>query len=46
MTKQSSKKCPIGKISMKLLRLKFKSDNMINSKAIKDIVKKIFPDYE
>ena len=29
---------------MKLLRLEFKSDNLIKSKAMKFLVKKIFPD--
>ena len=31
---------------MRLIGLCFKSDNMIKSKAIKYIVKKILPDYE
>ena len=31
---------------MKLLKIEFKSDNTIKSKAIKYIAKKIFPHYE
>ena len=31
---------------MRLLRLEFKSDNIIESKATKFIVKKILPDYK
>ena len=44
-TKQSTKKILIDKISMRLLRLGFKSDNVIKSKTIKYILKKILPDY-
>ena len=35
MTKQSTKKSLIDKISMRLLRLELKSDNTIKTKAIK-----------
>ena len=38
--KQSTKKTLIHKISTKLLRLEFKLDNIVKSKAIKIIVKK------
>ena len=38
--KQSTKETLINKISTSLLRLEFKSDNMIQSKAIKFIIKK------
>ena len=31
---------------MRLLGLEFKSDNIIKSKAIKFIVKKVLPDYK
>ena len=48
--KQSSneltKKTLIDKILMRLLQLIFKSDNTINSKAIKYIFKKILPVYK
>ena len=44
--KQSIKKTLINKISMWLLGLEFKSDNMIKSKAMKFIVKTILPDYK
>ena len=43
---KSTKKTPINKISTRLLRLQFKSDNIIESKAIKLIIKKILPDYK
>ena len=43
---QSTKKTPINKISTRLLRLQFKSDIIIKSKAIKLFVKKILPDYK
>ena len=43
---QLTKKTLIDKISMRLLRLEFKSDNAIKSGAIKYIVKKILPHYE
>ena len=41
--KQSTKKTLINKISTRLLGLEFKSDNIIKSKAMKFIVKKILP---
>ena len=44
-TKQSTKKTLIGNISMRLLGLKFKSDNTLKSKAMKYIVKNILPTY-
>ena len=44
--KQSTKKTLINKISRRLLGLEFKSDNIIKSKAIKGIVKKILADYK
>ena len=46
LTKQLTKRILIDKISMRLLELEFKSDNMIKLKALKYIVKKIPPDYE
>ena len=36
----------VNKISIRLLELEFKSENMLKSKAIKHIVKKSLPDYE
>ena len=44
--KQSTKKTLINKISTRLLRLEFKSDNITKSKAINFIAKKILPDYK
>ena len=44
--KQSTKKTLINKISTRLLRLKFKSDNVTKSKGTKFIVKKLLPDYK
>ena len=44
--KQSTKKTRVSKISTRLLGFKFESDNIIKSKAIKFIVKKILPDYK
>ena len=44
-TKQSTKKTLIGNISMRLLGLKFKSDNTLKSKAMKYIAKNILPTY-
>ena len=46
LTKLSTKKSMINKISIRLLELEFKSENMLKSKAIKHIVKKSLPDYE
>ena len=43
--KQSTKKTLINKISARLLRLVFKSDNIIKSKAKKCIFIKMFTDY-
>ena len=40
--KQSTKKTLVNKISTRLLRSEFKSDNIIKSKAMKFIVKKYF----
>ena len=40
------KKALINKISTTLLRLEFKSDNLIKSKTMKFIFAKIFPDYK
>ena len=36
----------INKISTRLLRLEFKSDNIIKSKALKLVVKNILPSYK
>ena len=44
--KQSAKITTINKISMRLLELEFKSNNIIKSKAMKFIVKKLLPDYK
>ena len=44
--KQSTEKTLISKISTRLLRLELKSDNETKSKAIKLIIKIIFPDYK
>ena len=44
--KQSTKKTLIIRISTRLLGLEFKSDNIIKSKAIKCILKKILPNYK
>ena len=44
--KQLTKKTLINNISMRLLRLEFKSDNIVKPKATKFIVKKILPDYQ
>ena len=44
--KQLTKKTVINNISMRLLRLEFKSDNIVKPKATKFIVKKILPDYQ
>ena len=46
LSNQLTKKTLIAKISMRLLRLEFKSDNTIKSKAIKHIAKKILSHYE
>ena len=43
--KQSTKKTLINKLSTRLLGLKLKSDNIIESKTLK-MLKKIFPDYQ
>ena len=43
---QVTKKALIHKISMKLLKLEFQADNIIKSKAIKNITNKILPYYE
>ena len=43
---QSTKKTLTNKISSRLLGLEFKSDNTIQYKAVKYIVKKILPDYK
>ena len=40
LTKQLTKESWIDKVSMRLLELEFKSDNMTKSKSIKHIVKK------
>lgn len=39
-------KALINKLSMRLSRLKFKSDNTLKSKAAKYFLKKILPDYK
>ena len=44
--KQPVNKTLINKISMRLLGLVFKSDNIIKSKPMKFIVKKMLPDYK
>ena len=44
--KQSTKKTLINKLSAKLFGLEFESDNMIRSKALKNIVKELLPDYK
>ena len=41
--KNSTKKTLINELSDKLLRLKFKLNNSIETKCLKDIVKKILP---
>ena len=46
LTKLSTRKGMVNKISIRLLELEFKSENMLKSKAIKHIVKKSLPDYE
>ena len=43
---KSTKKTLISKISPRLLGLEYRSDNIIKSKAMKFIVKKLFPDYK
>ena len=43
---QLTKDTVINKISMRLLRLEFKSDNTIKANAIKYIVEKILPNYD
>ena len=43
---ESTKTTLINRISMRLLRLEFKLDNTIKSKAIKYSVKKIIPHYD
>ena len=40
------KKTLVNKISGRLSQLQFKSDNITKSKAIKNIVKAILPDYQ
>ena len=45
-TSNNRLKALIGKISRSLLVLQFKSNNMIKSKALKHIAKKILPNYE
>ena len=45
LTKQSTKKNLINKISMRLLGLEFKSD-MMKSKATQQVIKKISPHFE
>ena len=44
--KQSPKKILLNKISTRLLGLGFKLDNIIKSRAMTFIVKKILPDYK
>ena len=44
--KKWTKNTLLNNISTRLLKLNFKSDNIIESKAIKFIVKKILPDYK
>ena len=44
--KQSTKKTRINKILTRLLGSEFKSDNILKSKAIKFIFKKLLPDYK
>ena len=44
--KQWTKNTLLNNISTRLLKLNFKSDNIIESKAMKFIVKKILPDYK
>ena len=44
--KQSTKKTLVNKISTTLLGLEFKSDNIINSKVMKFIVKILLPDFK
>ena len=39
-------KALVNKLSMRLSRLKFKSDNMLKSKAAKYYLNKILPDYK
>ena len=46
LSNQLTKKTYINKISIKLLKLDFRSDTTIKSKAIKYIVKQILPHYE
>ena len=46
LSNQLTKKPLIDKISIKLLKLEFKSDNIIKSKATKCIAKKILPHSE
>ena len=43
LSNQMTKKTLINKASIRLLRLEFKSETMIKSKAIKCITKKILP---
>ena len=45
LTKQSTENSLIHKILIRLLRLEFKSSNMLKSKAVKYTVTKILPDY-
>ena len=42
-TEESTKKYLVDELSNKLLRLEFKSDNSINKKCLKYVVKKILP---
>ena len=46
LPKQSTKKFMIENISSRLLRLEFKPDNRLKSKAVKHIVKNMLPDYK
>ena len=44
--KKSTKKSLIDKISKRLLKLEFKSNHSIITKALKRVVKKVLPDYK
>ena len=44
--KKSTKKSSIDKISKKMLKLEFKSNHSIMTKALKRAIKKVLPDYK
>ena len=44
--KKSTKKSLIDKISKKMLKLEFKSNHSIMTKALKRAIKKVLPDYK